>query len=394
MKDGCLAIASNQQHVVGIFPALVLRPIHSRRTDLHGWHCQTNSVLALAQQTLNDAGRQVPSLVRISRRRFIVISTLLSYSDNTYLAHRLLLMPFLALFVTLSTKQSAGRMRIWRALRTLGAATLRDGVYVLPESPSHAAALEQLAADARSVEGTADIYLLDSRGEAQKQALIALFDRGADYAELLKTIRATDPANAKALRALRREFLALAAIDFFPGEARRQTEDALTALEAAASGEPTDSRGQIRRLASTDFSSRTWATRKHLWVDRMASAWLIRRFIDKKATFLWLDSPKKCPKTALGFDFDGAAFTHVGGHVTFEVLMLSFGLEADPALARIAAIVHFLDAGGVPVPEASGIEAVLAGARDTAADDDALLTEASRLFDNLHHHYSQDAPHD
>lgn len=351
--------------------------------------------MALAQQTLNDAGRQVPSPMGISRRHYLLLYLHIFVIVITIsLTHRRLLMTFLALFVTLSTKQSAGRMRIWRALRTLGAATLRDGVYVLPESPSHAAALEQLAVDARSVEGTADIYLLDNRDEAQKQALIALFDRSADYAELLKTIRTTDPADAKALRASRREFSALATIDFFPGEARRQTEAALTALEAAASGEPTDSRGQIRRLASADFASRTWATRKHLWVDRMASAWLIRRFIDKKATFLWLDSPKKCPKTALGFDFDSAAFTHVGGNVTFEVLMLSFGLESDPALARIAAIVHFLDAGGVPVPEASGIEAVLAGARDTTADDDALLTEASRLFDNLHHHYSQDAPHD
>jgi hypothetical protein len=68
----------------------------------------------------------------------------------------------------------------------------------------------------------------------------------------------------------------------------------------------------------------------------MASAWLIRRFIDRKAKFLWLDNPKKCPKSALGFDFDGAAFTHVGGRVSFEVLAASFGLESDPALARIA----------------------------------------------------------
>lgn len=303
-------------------------------------------------------------------------------------------MAFLALFVTLSTKQSAGRMRIWRALRTLGAATLRDGVYVLPETTSHAAALEQLAAEARSVEGTADIYLLVNRDEIQKQSLIALFDRGADYAELLKTIHATDPTDIKVLRTLRRNFLTLSAIDFFPGEARRQTEEALAALEAAASGEPTDNRGQIRHLASTDFSGRIWATRKHLWVDRMASAWLIRRFIDKNATFLWLDSPKKCPKAALGFDFDGAAFTHIDGHVTFEVLMLSFGLDIDPAIVRIAAIVHFLDAGGVPVPEASGIEAVLAGARETAEDDDVLVSEASRLFDNLYHYYSREASHD
>ena len=303
-------------------------------------------------------------------------------------------MNFLALLVTLATKQSAGRMRAWRALRGLGSATLRDGVYLLPDTPEHARAFEQIAVDVRSVEGTAEIYRLDGRDEIQHQSLIALFDRGEDYAALLKSIHAANPADPKAVRLLHRELSALSAIDFFPGEARRQTEEALAALEAAASGEPINVSGKIRRLASADFSGRIWATRKHLWVDRMASAWLIQRYIDPDARFVWLDDPKRCPKKALGFDFDGAAFTHVGGLVTFEVLAASFGLRSDPAIIRIAAIVHFLDAGGVPVPEASGIEAVLAGARASAADDDALLIEASRLFDNLYHHYSQDASHD
>jgi hypothetical protein len=117
----------------------------------------------------------------------------------------------------------------------------------------------------------------------------------------------------------------------------RQAQVALAALEAAAGGEPASEPGKIRRVASADFQGRTWATRKNLWVDRMASAWLIRRFIDRKAKFLWLDNPKKCPKTALGFDFDGATFTHVDGRVTFEVLAASFGLDGDPALREALA---------------------------------------------------------
>ena len=124
----------------------------------------------------------------------------------------------------------------------------------------------------------------------------------------------------------------------------------------------------------------------------MASAWLIRRFIDRKAKFLWLDTPKKCPKSALGFDFDGAQFTHVGGRVSFEVLAASFGLDSDPSIVRIGAIVHCLDVGGVPVAEAAGIEAVLAGARAAAADDDKLLTEASRVFDSLYSNFQQGNP--
>lgn len=296
-------------------------------------------------------------------------------------------MEFLALFVSLPTRQSAGRMRIWRALRALGCATLRDGVYLLPESGEHAAALTQIAAEVRTAQGTADLYRLGGRDAGQQAQLVALFDRGADYARLLVTMAAADVADTRTRRGLRRDLAALVAIDYFPGEAQRQALVALAALEAAASGEPAAIAGRIRRLASADFQARTWATRRDLWIDRMASAWLIRRFIDKKAKFLWLDNPKKCPKSALGFDFDGAAFTHVGGRVTFEVLAASFGLESDPAIARIGAIVHCLDVGGVPVAEAAGIAAVLAGLRAGAADDDKLLPEAGRVFDGLYANY-------
>jgi hypothetical protein len=303
-------------------------------------------------------------------------------------------MEFLVLFVSLPTRQSAGRMRIWRALRALGCATLRDGVYLLPESAEHAASLTQIAAEVRTAQGSADLYRLGGRDAGQQAQLVALFDRGAEYAALVDALGRAAAADAKSMRGLRRELAALVAIDFFPGEAQRQATAALAALEAAAGGEPADSRARIRRLASADYQGRTWATRKSLWVDRMASAWLIRRFIDKKAKFLWLDNPKKCPESALGFDFDGAAFTHAGGLVSFEVLATSFGLDRDPALARIAAIVHCLDVGGVPVAEAAGIEAVLAGARAAAPDDDKLLAEASRLFDNLYKNYQQERPHD
>ena len=299
-------------------------------------------------------------------------------------------MDFLAFFVSLPTNQSAGRMRVWRALRALGCATLRDGVFLLPESPQHAAALAQVAVDVKAVNGAADLYRLGGRDAAQQAAMAALFERGQEYASLLAAIAAADGGDAKALRSLRRDLNNLVAIDFFPGEARRQTEAALAALEASATGEPSAAAGKIRRLAAADFQGRTWATRQHLWVDRMASAWLIRRFIDKKAKFLWLADPQRCPKKALGFDFDGATFTHVGTRVTFEVLAVSFGLDSDPAIARIGAIVHCLDAGGVPVAEAAGIEAVLAGARAAAANDDKLQSKASRIFDSLYRNFKEE----
>src|SRR5690606_10116625 len=127
---------------------------------------------------------------------------------------------------------------------------------------------------------------------------------------------------------------------------------------------------------------RIWATRRRPWVDRLASAWLIRRFIDPQAQILWLDSPGDCPPDALGFDFDGATFSHVGGRVTFEVLAASFGLE-QAAIARLGLLVHCLDVGGIQPPEAVGIESVLAGLRETLTQDDSLLTAASAVFDGL-----------
>jgi hypothetical protein len=118
-------------------------------------------------------------------------------------------------------------------------------------------------------------------------------------------------------------------------------------------------------------------------VDRLASAWLIRRFIDPQARFLWLASPADCPKRAVGFDFDGATFTHVGARVTFETLLAAFDLETS-SLQRLGMIVHALDAGGIRPPEAAGVERVLAGMREAIDDDDQLLQAAAGVFEGLY----------
>ncbi|WP_048983185.1 chromate resistance protein ChrB domain-containing protein, partial [Klebsiella pneumoniae] len=140
--------------------------------------------------------------------------------------------------------------------------------------------------------------------------------------------------------------------------------------------------GELSLLDRGAFRGRLWATRRRPWVDRLASAWLIRRFIDDEARFLWLAAPETCPATAVGFDFDGAPFSHVGTLVTFEVLVRRFVLDAviPDSLGRL---IHFLDVGGVPTPEAAGVESILAGLRETITDDDQLLAAACSLFDGL-----------
>lgn len=299
---------------------------------------------------------------------------------------------WIALITSLPTENATARMRAWRSLKASGAAVLRDGVYLMPEQEDCRHTLDAVAADIRAAEGTALVVRLE---EPEDGNFVSLFDRSTDFASLLADIASArealspDVANEtlKQARKLRKAFTTLGAIDFFPGEAQKQTGEALRDLEQQAAwalspDEPHPVNDTIARLHIQDYQGRIWATRRRPWVDRLACAWLIRRYIDPHAKLLWLGTPADCPADALGFDFDGATFTHVGARVSFEVLLATFGLET-PSLQRIGALVHFLDVGGVQPPEAAGIESALAGLRDTILDDDQLLALASSIFDGL-----------
>lgn len=307
-------------------------------------------------------------------------------------------MQFLALVLSLPTENATERQRIWRALKASGAAVLRDGIYLMPERPDCRIALDRLAGAVRDAGGMAHVMRIE---EPVGTDFTALFDRSADCAVLLAQLgrarqqldTTTAPAVLQRARRLRKSLAALVAIDFFAGEAQRQVESALCDLEQAcaralAPDEPRASTGTIARLRSEDYHGRTWATRARPWVDRLASAWLIRRFIDPHARLVWLSAPADCPADALGFDFDGASFSHVDGRVTFEVLAASFALH-DASIARLGQLVHFLDVGGAQPPEAVGIESVLAGLRASLTDDDQLFAAASTVFDGLWSRFAQ-----
>ncbi|MDP2434082.1 MAG: chromate resistance protein [Pseudomonadota bacterium] len=305
-------------------------------------------------------------------------------------------MQWLLLILSLPTENASTRMRAWRALKGTGAAALRDGVYLLPESAERHALFSEVADDIEAAGGQA--WLLAT--ETPEAHFATLFDRTDDYRRLAVEIQDclaslashSSQENARLARKLRKNHVALTAIDFFPGEARRQVLAQLDTLDQRlqarmSPGEPTPRQTEITRLDPAAYQGRVWATRARPWVDRMASAWLIQRFIDRQARFLWLATPADCPAEALGFDFDGARFSHTGNRVSFETLMASFGLEGDAALNKLAELVHFLDVGGLPVAEAAGLETLLAGMRASLADDDALLAAASQAFDFLYTHY-------
>lgn len=307
-----------------------------------------------------------------------------------------------ALILSLPTRNSTVRMRAWRALKDSGCGVLRDGVYVLPASATASAALGEVEAEIRSSGGFAMRVELHLKTDEQRAHLRGLFDRSPDYAVLLGQIkdararlRRLGPRKAQtSVDRLQRQSDKLAAMDFFPGAAKAQVTDAIATLksdyrEIYARGEPRVSRRRLRAGDRARYQNRTWATRKDPWVDRLASAWLIRRFIDPAARFVWLDRPSNLPRKAVGYDFDGAEFTHVGNRVTFEVLMETFGLDSDPALAAIGASVHFLDVGGAPAADAKGLETVLKGVREKARNDDAMLAEAVRIFDHFYSAYAE-----
>ncbi|MFI3154550.1 MAG: chromate resistance protein [Methylococcaceae bacterium] len=302
-------------------------------------------------------------------------------------------MNWIILIMSLPTENATIRMRVWRAVKASGAAVLRDGVYLLPERDNCRLSFNAIAADVQSGGGITSLMRVESLDGSD---FSGLFDRHEAYALLLieigKTVEVLVAGNnaqdaLKQLRKLRKTFTGLVEIDFFPGEAQKQADTALLELElkvnrVLAPDEPHATDAVVPALSVSDYQARHWATRRRPWVDRLASAWLIRRFIDPQARFVWLESIADCPKDALGFDFDGATFSHIGSRVTFEVLLASFALD-HPGLKRLGLLVHYLDVGGIQPPEAIGVETVLAGLRDTVGNDDQLLVSAGAVFDSL-----------
>ena len=302
-------------------------------------------------------------------------------------------MNWLLLIISLPTENATARMRIWRALKTLGCASLRDGVWLLPSRPDTHARFDGIAEDTHKSGGEAWVLALQADAQ-QADSFPALFDRSAEYTAWLDDLAQFDPLAAdiastrKQLKGLGKRLAAITDTDYFPHPLQTTARERLHTAEAAVRGrtvsaEPTSQQGEPERLDKENFQGKNWATRRDLWVDRLASAWLIHRFIDPQAQFLWLDDTAVCPADALGFDFDGARFSHIGRYVTFETLLHSFGLAQDVGLQRLAHLVHTLDVGG-NAPEAAGFAVLLKGLKHRSSNDDVLLAEGGQLLDDLY----------
>ena len=304
---------------------------------------------------------------------------------------------WLVYVASFSTDDPASRMRVLRTLESLGCAVLREGVYVLPDNQVNRQGLQRLSEHMTRINGSAHILQVTNSDAEQGQTFRSLFDRTGKYQELIKAVEGlragfgiSDPsAIARVLNKQRREFEAISALDFFTSPLRERTEEVLRGTEAEVRKRMFPDAPKAGGVTQTGryYFKRVWATRKPLWADRLASAWLIRRFIDPEATLLWLDKSQECPSTAVGFGFEGATFSNSRDKVTFQELLASFSLDNSETLARIGTLVHFLDTGGAPVAEAAGVDTLLQGARRRSNSDEELFAESEKTFDLLYEAY-------
>ncbi|MGQ0545171.1 MAG: chromate resistance protein ChrB domain-containing protein [Betaproteobacteria bacterium] len=300
---------------------------------------------------------------------------------------------------SMAADDPAARMRVLRTLEALGATVLREGVYLLPESDGNRRSLGTLADYIARSHGAAHVLRVEAASPEQHQAFARLFDRSARYEALIKTVESlrigfgqSDPsAIARVLHKQRRELEAIAALDFFPTAARERAQQALAESEAEVRRLLFPAQAQAGLEAGGKLLGRTWATRKPLWADRLACAWLIRRFVDPEAKLVWLEKAQPPPPEAIGFGFEGAHFANSEERVSYEQMLARLGLAANPALAKIGSIVHFLEIRGATVPEAAGVQTLLQGASRRAQGESELLGEVEKTFDLLYEAYFEPA---
>jgi hypothetical protein len=293
------------------------------------------------------------------------------------------------------------RVKIGRRLQKLGAVAVKNSVYALPNGDD---AQEQFAWVAREiVEGGGDASICESNfvGEKSNDAVEELFKeaRTKDFSELAAEVQTAKkglgrkrriPADersaiASAVARLRRRLSEILQLDFFGASGRETIEGLLGEIEDRLQPPaPEQSKEGSPRPPAT--RGRTWVTRKGVHVDRIASAWLIRRFIDPEASFKFVPGKGYAPAAGeLRFDMFEAEYTHEGDRCTFEVLLKRFEL-ADGALGPVGEVVHDIDVRDSKFgrPEVAGVERLITGVAAGNGDDEARIVAGSVLFDALY----------
>ena len=296
--------------------------------------------------------------------------------------------PWLLLVFSLPSRRASERVEVWRKLRRTGALALRSAGYVLPNSASNQEKLEWLAAAIRNYKGEASVakvQAFDDLPDARLQELF-LAARGNDYEELIRELKkllalplARRPAGK--LGRLRKRFYEVNALDFFRSPRRADVETLL-----ARADEPDSAKsGAGKRAKAAQYAKRTWITRPRPGIDRVSSAWLIRRFIDPKARFVFGNDPAAQPDTVPFDMFVPQGFGHRGEDCTFETLCKEFGIR-DRKVGKISQIIHDADLGDEKFGrvEGQGLDSVLKGWATQDMTDDELLRRGMELAEGLY----------
>ena len=313
--------------------------------------------------------------------------------------HRRLISPddrWVILPLQLPARPSNARVKTWRRLQQLGAIPVKHAVYVLPQSTQSLEDFSWLRTEIESVGGQATVFTASTIDDLDEAEIVEQFRvaRAADFKQLLADIllferharSARSPARAKELRGFRERLDHTKSIDFFSAPGSIDAETALTALERQLRRPvPAPAFAAVEeQIDPASYLGRTWLTRPRPGVDRFASAWLIRRFIDSQARFAFGTDPAAMPD-AVPFDMYDAVFRHEGARCTFEVLALRFGVH-DLTVRRIGEIVHDVDLKDerFRARHAPTIAMLVEGLRASFAIDSELLQAGMSLFEALY----------
>jgi hypothetical protein len=298
---------------------------------------------------------------------------------------------WLLLLYSLPAKSGALRLSVWRQLKRLGAVPLKTSASVLPDKPELYESFQWLAQRVREQGGDATLVRADDIDGVSDDEIVALFQqaRAAEYDDLLKDIRPLLPARGKKTPATAEDLEKLAArlqavrqIDFFDCPKATDAEMLLRRLG------DTTAAGKAKTLSIKHYQKRVWLTRPRPEVDRVGSAWLIQRFIDPKAAFVFASEASAHPE-ALPYDMVGVEFGHHGDDCTFETFIKRFTLT-DPGLKKIAAIIHDADLGDGRhgTQEGAGLLAIFRGWAQMGWTDHDILARGFDCFDAFHRQLS------
>lgn len=315
---------------------------------------------------------------------------------------------WLLLIHQLPAKPAYARVKVWRRLQALGAVTVKGAVYALPANAETGEDFAWLAKEIVESGGEAIVCEAALVGGLTDAELQALFDaaRDEDYQRIAAEARAlvsrlADDMSDDALSEiasqtarLRKQLDTVVAIDFFGADGREPAEGIVSGLEARLQRKDSDvsAEGSEHGVALREpgLKDRVWVTRQGVQIDRIASAWLIRRFIDADARFKFVPGTGYVPAQGeVRFDMFEGEFTHRGDRCSFEVLLAETGLD-DPALAAIGEIIHDIDLkdGKYGREEAAGIRTLIAGVASAHNDDEQRLARGAAVFDDLYRSFA------